>query len=291
MGPVASIRSRDVVRVAGPDAVSFLQGQLSQDVAGLAVGTSAWSLLLQPQGKVEAWVRVHRTADDTVLVEVDAGWGDAVLSRLRRFHLRVDCTLTLEDRWTCVEVRGDGAEEVGEAVGATGDELVAPSIWPGAPGVDLVGRPAAVPDGVVVDDAAVEALRICAGVPRMGAELDDSVIPAEAGPWLVDRSASFTKGCYVGQELVARVESRGSNTPRHLRGLRLHGPAEVGEELVDEAGRAVGRITSVAGDLALGYVARSVEVPVVLRTEDGTDLTAAALPLSDPEAAPPGTAG
>src|SRR5690606_13700022 len=109
--------------------------------------------------------------------------------------------------------------------------------------------------------------------------------------WVVDVSASFTKGCYVGQELVARVESRGSNTPRHLRGLQLHGPAEAGEELVDDAGRAVGRITSVAGGVALGYLARSVEVPAALRTEDGTDVVAEGLPLSRGGGPPSGSAG
>ena len=83
MGPFASIRGRDVVRVAGPDAVTFLQGQLSQDVAAIAPGASAWSLLLQPQGKVEAWVRLHRLTADAVLVEGDAGWGPAGLTRLR----------------------------------------------------------------------------------------------------------------------------------------------------------------------------------------------------------------
>lgn len=286
MGPIAASRPCDVVRVAGPDAVSFLQGQLSQDVTAIAVGGSAWSLLLQPQGKVVAWVRLHRTGPTEVLVEVDAGWGAEVLGRLRRFHLRVDCTLAVEEGWTRLEVRGPGAAEVAAAGGGSG-VLVAPSVWPGEPGVDLVGPTVEPAPGVVSDPAAVERRRVLAGVPRMGSELDDSVIPAEAGPWLVEASASFTKGCYVGQELVARVESRGSNTPRHLRGLRLHGPAEAGEELLDDAGRAVGRITTVAGDLALGYVARSVEVPAALRTEDGTDLTAEPLPLGSTEDPPP----
>ncbi|MEO7429244.1 MAG: hypothetical protein ABIY48_07645, partial [Acidimicrobiales bacterium] len=79
---------RDVVRVHGPDAVAFLQGQLSQDVAALAVGASAPSLLLQPTGKVDAWLRVTRMGDDDVLLDVEAGFGPAVHERLRRFKLR-----------------------------------------------------------------------------------------------------------------------------------------------------------------------------------------------------------
>src|SRR5688572_32070787 len=80
---------RDVLRVGGPDAVSFLQGQVSQDVLALDVGGSAWSFLLQPQGKVDALVRLTRTAEDEVVADVDAGYGDAVAARLNRFKLRV----------------------------------------------------------------------------------------------------------------------------------------------------------------------------------------------------------
>src|SRR5687768_12379363 len=92
---------RDVVRVSGPDAISFLQGQLSQDVDGLAVGATAWSLLLQPQGKVDALVRVTRIADDAVVLDVDGGFGDAVVTRLDRFKLRVKADIDALDGWTC----------------------------------------------------------------------------------------------------------------------------------------------------------------------------------------------
>src|SRR5690606_40866239 len=79
---------RDVVRVAGPDAVDYLQGQLSQDVAALGPGEAAWSFLLQPTGKVDAWLRVTRTGDDELVLDVDARHGEAVVARLRRFLLR-----------------------------------------------------------------------------------------------------------------------------------------------------------------------------------------------------------
>ncbi|MGH9075819.1 MAG: hypothetical protein ACRDZQ_17135, partial [Acidimicrobiales bacterium] len=86
---------RDVVRVTGPDAAGYLQGQLSQDLAALAVGGSAPSLLLSPQGKVDAWLRVSRVAEDGFLLDTDAGWGEAVVARLGRFRLRSKVELSL----------------------------------------------------------------------------------------------------------------------------------------------------------------------------------------------------
>ena len=257
--------SRDFVRAEGPDAVSFLQGQLSQDVAALAVGDSAWSFLLQPQGKVDAFVRVTRLADDAVLVDVDGGWGEAVMARLARFKLRVKCDLT-PLAWRCLAVRGDGAHDVKL------DGLVLGADWPGLPGVDAVGEPLAVPEGVSVwDDRRWQAVRIAAGVPVMGAELTESTIPAESG--VIDLAVSFTKGCYTGQELVARIDSRGGNVPRRLRGLVLDGPTPPsGASVEDAEGHEVGVVTSAAGKVALAYVRRAVEPPAdaVVRWDGGS---------------------
>src|SRR5271157_4775990 len=104
-----------------------------------------------------------------------------------------------------------------------------------------------------VDAAAYEAVRVEAGFPRHGDELDERTIPAEAG--LVEASVSFTKGCYTGQELVARIDSRGSNVPRRLRGLLLSGPAEAGARLVDLA--TIGEPVAAAAPVA----ATAPEVP------------------------------
>src|ERR1035437_3626777 len=95
---------RDIVRVAGPDAVSYLQGQCSQDVAGLAVGGTAEALLLSPQGKMDAFVRVNRTGDDQFVIDTDGGFGEAVKARLERFRLRVKVELELLT-WECMAVR------------------------------------------------------------------------------------------------------------------------------------------------------------------------------------------
>ena len=249
---------RDVVRVTGPDAVSFLQGQISQDVERLAAdGSSAWSFVLQPQGKVDAWFRVTRTGDEALLLDVDGGFGAALVSRIERFKLRTKADFELLEDWRCVAVRG---------VALPGG--VDPQ-WPEMPGTDFLGPDVAAPDGIAEGTLArYEALRIECGVPRMGSELTERTIPAEAGAGVIERSVSFTKGCYTGQELVARIDSRGGNVPRHLRGLVLDGDdlPEPGEAVVIE-GADVGVVTSAARSerldalVALAYVKRDVDVP------------------------------
>jgi tRNA-modifying protein YgfZ len=259
---------RDFVRVSGPDTLAFLQGQLSQDIEQLTDGASAWSLLLQPQGKVDALLRVTRHGETEAVLDTDAGWGDAVRARLERFKLRIKCELE-PLAWKCLAVRGPRAHEV--AAGLDAD-------WPGLPGVDAVGEAPPLPDGIrVCDLQAYEAVRIEAGIPVMGRELDDKTIPAEAG--IVERAVSFTKGCYTGQELVARIDSRGGNVPRHLLGVVVatNVVPPVGAT-VEAGGKDAGVVTSVAESLerrapiALAYVRRAVEAPadVTLSWEGGS---------------------
>jgi len=245
---------RDVVLVSGPDATTYLQGQLSQDVVALTDGASAWSFVLQPQGKVDAWVRVTRRGDDALLLDVDGGFGGALVERLSRFKLRVKADLGLLEH-RCLAVRGPRTPPLD---GLRFD-------WASFPGVDLIGPEPEVPRGVaLVEPQAYEVRRIEAGVPRMGAELTDRTIPEESG--LVPLGVSFEKGCYTGQELVARVDSRGGHVPRRLRGVVVDGPAAPGAR-VDVDGREVGSLTSAARHpsghtVALGYIGRQVEPPV-----------------------------
>ena len=256
---------RDFVKVFGRDAVDYLQGQCSQDVAALAIGASAEALLLEPQGRVDAFVRVTRTASDELILDTDAGFGATVLERLERFKVRVKVEMSLLD-WRCKALRGPATQELGTVPPGV---LALPWRWPGISGLDLLGEDPEVPPGVVpCDQAGWEACRIEAGVPVMGAEIDSRTIPAEAG--LVDRCVSFTKGCFTGQELVARLDARGSNVARRLRGLVLPGDRgarsfEHGAE-IRSSDKVVGRVTSVAwspgirATVALCYVHRSVEV-------------------------------
>lgn len=261
--------ARDVLRVAGPDAVTYLQGQLSQDVGALAVGASAWSFVLQPAGKVDAWLRVTRRHDDELVLDVDGGHGEAVVARLRRFLLRTKADVDLLD-WRAVAVRGPGAATVAAGLPV---ELQVPTAWPGAAeveGVDLLGPRVVVPAGVAgVGPASYESLRIRCGVPAMGAELTDATIPAEMGQAVIDASVNFGKGCFTGQELVARIDSRGGNVPRRLRGLVVEGgPAPLPGAAVTVEDDEVGRVTSVAprpggtGSVALAILGRAVEPPV-----------------------------
>jgi tRNA-modifying protein YgfZ len=254
---------RDFIGVSGPDAQSFLQGQLSQDVDGLSPGGSSWSFLLQPTGKVDAWLRVSRVDGDAFLLDVDAGFGPAVTERLSRFKLRTKADIEAAPSWHCLAVRGRRVEMI--------NAIKAPAPWPGIDGVDLLTTD-------VLDVAALglpqvgadafEALRIECGIPAMGSELTEATIPAEAGQWVIDASVSFTKGCFTGQELVARIDSRGGNVPRHLRGV------VIGTNVLPPVGAVVavgddevGTITSVGESLerrapiALAFIGRRVDPP------------------------------
>ena len=94
---------RQAVIAEGPDALKFLQGQLSQDLDALAPGEAGWSLLLHPQGKISAWFRITRVTDDRFVIDVDAGWADEVLTRLNRFKLRTDIDISQIGRASCRE--------------------------------------------------------------------------------------------------------------------------------------------------------------------------------------------
>jgi len=251
---------RDVVHVRGDDAITFLQGQLSQDIAALEVGSSAWTLLLEPNGKVTAWLRATRVAAADVMLDTDPGSGSAVVARLERFRLRTRCAFELSEDEPAIAVRAPVGEELNVPEGAL------PIAWPGVAGYDLLGPANDLPDGMATTEAhAYEAARISRGVPVSGVDITTETIPAEAGAWLIEASVSFTKGCYTGQELVARVDSRGANVPRPLRQLLIEGTDVArGAEVTTPEGKVVGHVTSAAwsaaegATVALGPLARTV---------------------------------
>ena len=266
---------RDVLEVRGPDAASYLQGQCTQDVSDLEIGAHAESLLLSPQGKIDGYVRVTRTATDVFVLDTEGGWGPAVRARLERFKLRVKAEIT-DLEWSCVSLRGPESPTRDDA--PPGAALVLDFEWGETRGVDLLGPALSVP--ATVHDcvpAAWDARRVELGIPAMGTELDERTIPVEAG--LLERCVSLTKGCYTGQELVARLDARGNRVARHLRGVVMggDGPSSqrpldessvpAGSEMVDTSGaKVVGSITSGAwspalGPVALGYVHRTVVPP------------------------------
>jgi tRNA-modifying protein YgfZ len=308
-GAGAFLQRRDVLSVRGEDAQSYLQGQLSQDITDLAVGGTSDSLLLEPDGKLTALLRVTRLDGLSYALDVDAGFGATVEARLRKFLLRSKVELSHLE-WRCLALRGSQVETaaaglltvVGEAGG-----LVLPFGWNGWRGVDLLGptdlvldpTTGGLPDAITACGAeAVEVCRIDSGIPAMGSELTDKTIAAEAG--LLERTVSFTKGCYTGQELVARLDARGNNVPRRLvgmvggtdpdgpalaYGMTLHAGLEPPAGDDGSAGAAgavadkvVGTVTSAAWStevgawVALGYLHRTVESPGPVRVRSGDGL-------------------
>jgi len=252
-------RTRDVVAVVGPDARTYLQGQLSQDVEALEVGQAAETFLLQPAGKVDAWMRVSRLAEEHYVLDVQAGFGAQVVTRLTRFLLRTDCTVE-EVGWDLVTVIDAAAAGFSPPVGG----LALPVEWPGLVAVDLLGPTVDLPDGLAEGSPQDwEARRIAAGIPAMGSEMDSTTIPGSTG--VVDRSVSFTKGCYTGQELVARVNSRPAGTPTRIVRASGSGPAPSAGSEVTVGSDPAGLLTSVAtlgdGFVALVSVRRAVATP------------------------------
>jgi tRNA-modifying protein YgfZ len=260
---------REVLRVWGPGAQEYLQGQLSQDLDRLDQGSSVDSLVLEPRGKLDALVRVTRARDEELLLDVAGGFGDAVQSRLARFKLRVKADIE-KTGWHVLSLRGAGVPAPEDLErGSGGTELVVPYSWNGLVGADLLGEDPAVPEGFrncSLD--ALEVLRVEAGIPEMGRELDERTIPAEAA--LLERCVSFTKGCYTGQELVARLEARGNKVARRLRGIVVEAQVApgsvVGCEVLSD-GKVVGSVTSAVWSPrleavgALGYLRREVVAP------------------------------
>ena len=251
----ARVVDRDFLSVTGPDSLTYLQGQCSQDLASLSVGGSTEALLLSPQGKVDALVRVSRGGDESFVIDTDAGCGDAARSRLERFKLRTKVTIEPVP-WVCLSVRGTGPTHGGAPPLPDGAELVPVVDLPGWTGFDVLGPAPAgdptlagwMPEGAVrCSDEAWEATRIEAGVPMGGREITESTIAAEVG--LVERTVSFTKGCFTGQELVARLDSRGSNVARRLCGIVVAESARPPRGAVvwtTDGAHEVGTLTSVA---------------------------------------------
>jgi tRNA-modifying protein YgfZ len=252
--------ARDLVVVHGPDATKFLQSLVSQDLDAMPVGATRHSLLLQPQGKliVDFWL-AHADAD-VWWCATEGGFGAMLADGLNRFKIRVKVEI---DTRAVAALAVRGQEPPADSDG-TQTLVVA---WGGVPAFDAIGTEAAV-DALrarlglpVVDGTGYERARIEAGVPRMGADLDERTIPQEAG---LERDAvSFTKGCFVGQELVCRIDTRG-HVNRLLRRLRATETLEPGAE-VSAGDKVVGVVTSAVDEVALAMLRREIEPGVEVR--------------------------
>jgi tRNA-modifying protein YgfZ len=272
-----SDRAKFVVR--GGEAAEFLQGQVSNDVEALEPGTGCYAVILNHKGKLRTDLRVLR-GEDFFWLDTEA-IGHAVLAHMLRTY-----AVGREVQWedvsatrALVSVVGPAARELFEGSEHSFEERDGRMYVATALGVDVIGEPGLELDFETVSEEAAECLRIESGRPRLGFDMDAETMPEEAG--INERAVSFTKGCYVGQETVARLHYRGKPN-RHLRGLRLAEPAERGTEvLLGE--KVVGRLGSVCvsprlGPIALALVRREAE-PGDTVTVAGAEAEVVALPF------------
>jgi folate-binding protein YgfZ len=240
----------ELVWFGGKDAIRFLDDLISQEIGDLAPGLVRRSLLLTPQGKLDHILWVLRGSDEVGLV-VDAGRGEDLAAKLGRYRIRVEVEIEPSpvERWLVV---GPWGGETGRWSGER-SALVADLSWPNVERTLVVGDK---PDLPLLDVDDYEQLRIEAGEPLMGVDVTDSTIPQETG--LVGESIDFEKGCFLGQELVARLDSRGGRVNHYLRILRFDGPAAAPGQPVAKDGEQVGTLSSSAGEVGLALVRRGV---------------------------------
>jgi folate-binding protein YgfZ len=289
---------RGKIAVVGPDAAEYLQGQLTNDVEALQPGEGQYAALLDRKGHMQSDMRVLRPAAEEILIDTEPLAREAVLRHLTMYSIGREVAVTdvSEERAILsligprsVEIAGTAAlpENVCEEASVAGVECLAAGT---RNGIDLIAaeadrerlRQGLLGAGAVeVSAAAAEILRIESGVPRYGAEMGAETMPAEAG--IVEDAVSFTKGCYIGQETVARLHYKGRPN-RHLRGLRLSGQAEpgaalrLGEKEVGRLGSA--GVSPALGPIGLAILRREAEPGAELAVgEDGVTAEVTALPF------------
>jgi folate-binding protein YgfZ len=288
---------RRLLEVTGADAAEFLQGQLTNDVEALAPGSGCYAALLDRKGRMQGDMRVLRT-DAGFLIETEALAAGAVLKHVTMY--KVGRAVEVEDRSTglaVLSVIGPGAGELALS-GPPGPEHSHREVEVGGAecravstdlGVDLIcaaGELDAVGDALLglgaerIGEQAAEIVRVESGRPRFGLEMTTATIPEEAG--INERAVSFSKGCYIGQETVARLHYRGKPN-RRLRGLRLTAPASTGEPIrvgereLGTIGTAV--LSPAHGPIALAIVRREAEEGTTVRVGERGEGEVVALPF------------
>jgi tRNA-modifying protein YgfZ len=264
--------ARGKLVVTGPDAADYLQGQLTNDLEALASGEGCYAALLDRKGHMQADMRVLRLGPDSLWLDLEEATAQTVTRHLSLYRVgqEVEIADRTEDE-AILSVIGPGSASVSGVEGLTGEHAhreveiggvrcraVATDL-----GLDLVCRRADVDalarildeaGAAMVSEKAAEIVRVESGRPRFGHEMTAATIPQEAG--IDDRAVSFTKGCYIGQETVARLHYRGKPN-RHLRGLRLEAPV-ADREPISAADREVGEIGTAVISPAMGPIALAV---------------------------------
>jgi folate-binding protein YgfZ len=276
--------------VRGDEAADFLQGQVSNDVEALPPGTGCYATVLSVKGKLRTDLRILR-GNDFYLLDTEA-IGHAVLR-----HMLTTYTLGRDVQWedltedhALLSLVGPAVDGLVEAPPSTDEHSFVDTgsglVVRTALGLDLLCSNARADDWrerlrvEPVSEEAVECLRIESGRPRLGYDMDADTMPQEAG--INERAVSFTKGCYVGQETVARLHYRGKPN-RHIRGLRLSEPAPRGAEIL-MGERVVGRLGSTCvsprfGPIALALVRREAGLGDTVLV-DGAGATVVGLPFA-----------
>jgi folate-binding protein YgfZ len=228
-------RPRAFVRVAGPDAADYLQRMVSNDVEALEPGGSCEALLLTPKARVIAPLLVLRRSAEDFLLLTELELGETVAQHLLRMRFAAKAEIEREEHESVLVLGESGPLENADY---------------GVPAHELIDEPGPAEARRLGEDD-LERLRIEAGTPRFGREIDDRVLPAEAG--LVERAVSFTKGCYPGQEPIARLHYRG-HANRSLRRLEVEGEPPPYDAEIVVGDKVVGRVTSALPGAALGYL-------------------------------------
>ena len=289
---------RFLIAVEGPDAAEFLQGQVTNDSEKLEAGEGRYAALLDRKGHIQADMRMLRLGEGEFLLETDAGPGAGLLKHLSTYKIgrEVDVADRSADH-ALVSLVGPRSRELAGAT-VLGDENEHAQVEVGGAkclavatdlGIDLFTSPADAPAvrAALVDAGAeevsleaVELMRVESGRPRFGSEMGPETMPAEAG--IVERAVDFEKGCYIGQEPVARLHYRGRPN-RVLRGLKTSGGAEPGEAIANDD-RELGAVATAAvsprlGPIALAVLRREAEPGDTVKLAGGGEAEVVELPF------------
>ena len=265
-------RARAALTVRGADGAEYLQGQLTNDIEALERGQGCYAALLDRKGHLQADMRVLRLEDEEIWVDLETGPAPAVLKHLRTYSIGRDVEVEdVSDRWAITSLIGPRARELAGFEGLAPEHAQGFRDWDGIEvlavatdvGLDLVtkadaaarlGELLAAGGAVEVSEPAAEIIRVESGRPRFGLDMGPESMPAEAD--ITERAVNFEKGCYIGQEPVARLHYRGKPN-RTLRGLRLSAAAQHGTPLL-LGDKEVGTIGSTSLSPAFGPIALAI---------------------------------
>jgi tRNA-modifying protein YgfZ len=265
-------RERTALTVRGPDAVEYLQGQLTNDIESLEPDQGCYAALLDRKGHLQSDMRVLSLTNDEIWLDLEPGPAPAVLKHLSTYSIGRDVEIEdVSDRWAITSLIGPRAGELSGFDGLGPEHAQRFRDWDGVEvlavatyvGLDLITKAddsaglaerLGAAGAAQVSEPAAEILRVESGRPRFGLDMGPEAMPAEAG--ITDRAVDFEKGCYIGQEPVARLHYRGKPN-RTLRGLRLSEPAEHGDPL-RLGDREVGTIGTACLSPSLGPIALAI---------------------------------